>query len=205
MALVDNLQTADALIGMPVLSRVTGNKLGEVHDLILDPVRGELLGLWVRSPGGALDVMDYREVYSFGRDAVMAVKDDSVIPSAETALAEAPCVKRDVAGARVVTEGGTLLGQVANVYIHLTWPPLVAYEVRESLLDKLLGRGLFIPASVGRALSHDAQRIIVPEDAPRAAAASLEELAGGPLAALIEDETVVRGRGGAALPEGPAS
>lgn len=205
MALVDNLQTADALIGMPVLSRVTGNKLGEVHDLILDPVRGELLGLWVRSPGGALDVMDYREVYSFGRDAVMAVGDDSVIPSAETRLAEAPCVKRDVAGARVVTEGGTLLGQVANVYVHLVWPPLVAYEVRESLLDKLLGRGLFIPASVGRALSHDSQRIIVPDDATRAAAASLEELAGGSLAALIEDETVVRGRGGAALPEGSAS
>ena len=205
MAVVDNMQTADALIGMPVLSRVTGNKLGDVHDLILDPARGELLGLWVRSPNGALDVMDYREVYSFGRDAVMAVGDDSVIPSAETPLAEAPCVRRDVAGARVVTEGGTLLGQVANVYVHLTPPPLVAYEIRESLLDRLLGRGLFIPAALGRALSHDSQRIIVPEDAPRTAAASLEELAGGPLAALIEEETVVRGRGGAVLPEGSAS
>jgi hypothetical protein len=112
---------------------------------------------------------------------------------------------RDVARVKVVTEGGTLLGQVANVYVHLVWPPLVAYEVRESLLDKLLGRGLFIPASVGRALSHDSQRIIVPDDATRAAAASLEELAGGPRAALIEDETVVRGRRAAALPEGSAS
>lgn len=205
MAVADNMESADALIGMAVLSRVTGNKLGEVHDLILDPVRGSLLGLWVRSPGGALDVMDYREVYNFGRDAVMAVDDDSVIPSAETPLAEAPCVKRDVAGARVVTEGGTLLGQVANVYVHLAPPPLVAYEVRESLLDKLLGRGLFIPASLGRALSHDAQRIIVPEGASHTAAASLEELAGGPLAALIDEETVVRRRGGAAPPEGPAS
>ena len=92
---------------------------------------------------------------------------------------------------------------MANV--HLAPPPLVAYEVRESLLDKLLGRGLFIPAALGRALSRDSQRIIVPEDASRTAAASLEELAGGPLAALIEDETVVRGRGGAALPEGSAS
>jgi hypothetical protein len=93
---------------------------------------------------------------------------------------------------------------VANVYVHLVWPPLVAYEVRESLLDKLLGRGLFIPAVLGRALSHDSQRIIVPEDAPHTAAASLEELAGGPLAALIEEETVVRGRGGEGLPEGAA-
>ena len=101
------------------------------------------------------------------------------IPSAETPLAEAPCAKRDVAGSRVVTEGGTLLGQVANVYVHLAPPPLVAYEVRESLLDKLLGRGLFIPAALGRALSRDSQRIIVPEDASRTAAASLEELAGG--------------------------
>jgi uncharacterized protein YrrD len=201
MAVADNLQLADALIGMPVLSRVTGNKLGEVHDLILDPMRGELLGLWVRMPDGALDVMDYREVFSFGRDAVMAIGDDSVIPSAQTPLAEAPCVRRDIAGARVVTEGGTLLGQVANVYVHLTAPPLLAYEVRESLLDKLLGRGLFISASVGRALSHDSQRIIVPEETGRLGAASLEELAGGRLAELIADETVVRGRVGEGRPD----
>jgi hypothetical protein len=44
---------------------------------------------------------------------------------------------RDVARVKVVTEGGTLLGQVANVYVHLSPPPLVADEVRESLLDSL--------------------------------------------------------------------
>lgn len=194
MAALDNLHSSDTLIGMAVLSRVTGNKLGQVHDLILDPIRGELLGLWVQSPDSALGVMDYREVYSFGRDAVMAAGDDAIVPSAGSRLAEAPCAKRDIAGARVVTEGGTLLGQVANVYVHLAPPPLAVYEVRESLLDKLLGRGLFIPASLGRALSDDAERIIVPEDTSRTATASLEELAAGRLAALIEEETVVRGR-----------
>jgi hypothetical protein len=76
---------------------------------------------------------------------------------------------------------------VATIYVHLAPPPLAAYEVRESLLDRLLGRGLFIPAALGRALSDAAERIIVPEESSRTAAASLEELAGGPRAALIEE------------------
>lgn len=194
MAVTDNIHPADTLFGMSVLSRVTGNKLGQVHDLILNPVRGVLLGLWVQSPDSGLRVLDYREVYSFGRDAVMAIGDDSLTASEGSRLPEAPCVRRDILGAKVVTEGGTLLGQVANVYVHLEPPPLVIYELRESLLDKVLGRGLFIPASLGRALSSDAERIIVPEDTPRTAAPSLTELAEGPLAALIEEETVVRGR-----------
>lgn len=202
MAALENIHSADTLIGMSVLSRVTGNKLGEVHDLILDPIRGELLGLWVRTTDSALRVMDYREVYSFGRDAVMAAGDDSVSPTEDTRLTAAPCAKRDINGARVVTEGGTLLGQVANIYLHLAPPPLAVYEVRESLLDKLLGRGLYIPAALGRALSDDAARIIVPEETSRAAAASLEELAGGPLASLIEEGTVVRGRDAEGLAEG---
>lgn len=92
---------------------------------------------------------------------------------------------------------------MANVYVHLAPPPLAVYEVRESLLDKLLGRGLFIPASLGRALSDDAERIIVPEDTSRTTTASLEELAAGRLAALIEEETVVRGRRAEGPSEGP--
>ena len=125
MAVTDNIHPADTLFGMSVLSRVTGNKLGQVHDLILDPVRGALLGLWVRELDSGLRVMDYREVYSFGRDAVMAVGDDSLIASEGSRLPEAPWVKRDIMGAKVVTEGGTLLGQVANVYVHLAPPPLM--------------------------------------------------------------------------------
>lgn len=200
-----DIHSVDTLIGMTILSRVTGNRLGRVEDLLLDPVRGELLGLVAQAPDAHLYVMDYREVYSFGPDAVMARADDSFVPLDETLLRDAPGAKKNIAGAKIVTEAGKLLGQVANIYVHLSPPPLVLYEVRESLLDKLLGRGLFIPAALGRALSDDAERIIVPDDTGERAADSIETLSArlfsSPEDARVlirnrteDEETVVRGR-----------
>jgi hypothetical protein len=64
-----------------------------------------------------------------------------------------------------LTEGGKLLGQIAHIYIHLApEESLLFYEVRSSLLDKLLGHTLYFPASWGRALSQDGKRLVVSDD-----------------------------------------
>ncbi len=191
MATVDNLRSIDALIGMNILSRATGNKLGNVYDLIVDPVKGVLLGLAARGTDEQLRVVDGREIYSFGPDAVMVNTDDSLLSLEDTHLTGVPLAKKNVHGARIVTESGTLLGQVANIYLYTSPPHLLFYEVRESLLDKLLGRALFIPASAGQAISDNAERIVVPEDTARTGADSLETLARGHLTPMLEDETVI--------------
>ena len=194
MAIIDHIHSIDTLIGRTILSRVTGNKLGQVHDLILDPIRGVMLGLGVLRPDSNLGLLDYREVYSFGKDAVMANSDDSVVPTEGSPLAAAPRAKHDIVGAQVVTEGGTLLGHVADIFIYLPEPPLAMYEVRESLLDKLLKRELFIPASLGRALSNDAERLIVPNDTAEKASDTLEALATRLLPHFIEETESTRTR-----------
>lgn len=191
MATVDNLRSVDGLVGMTILSRATGNKLGNVYDLIIDPVKGVLLGLAARGVDEALRVVERDEIYSFGADAVMVNTDDSLLSLEETNLTGVPLAKKNIAGARIVTESGTLLGQVANIYLYAFAPHLLFYEVRESLLDKLLGRSLFIPASAGQALSDDAERIVVPDDTPKTGADSLDSLARAHLAPFIEDETVL--------------
>jgi len=189
----DVFRSASGLIGMAVLSRSSGNKLGEVDDLLVDPASGELLGLGVRRDDSLLGVVGCRDVHSFGKDAVMVADDESLIPSDGVPWAAAPLAGRDLTGANVVTEGGTLLGQVAAVYFLVGAPPPPAfYEVRESLLDKLLGRGLFIPASAARALSDDARRLIVPEGVAGRAAASLEELSSRLLSPSDDRRVVVR-------------
>lgn len=172
-----SIHPMSSLIGVAVLSRATGNKLGLVDDLIVDPIRGSLLGLTVQTPKGDSGVLNYLDISSFGQDAVMATNDDSVMPLEGSQLAQQPRAHHNLKGAKVVTEGGNLLGQVVNVFVHLAQPALAIYEVRESLLDKLLGHGLFIPASLGLALSNDAERIIVPDDTATNAADSLEKLA----------------------------
>ena len=76
-----------------------------------------------------------------------------------------------------MTEGGKHLGQIANLYIHLGETSLFVYEVRSSLLDKLLGHTLYFPASCGVALSEDAARLVVSNDAAEKADHTLDALA----------------------------
>ncbi len=196
MPVIDNIFSMETLIGMTILSRATGNMLGKVDDLIVDPVKGTLVGLMVQAPDGSSRVLDYHEISSFGQDAVMAHSDSSVVLPEEGQSVGQPRAKSDLVEAKIITEGGKLLGQVANVFIHLAPPPLAIYEVRESVLDKLLGRGLFILASLGRALSDDAERIIVPNETPEKSADSLETLATREIAPLVEEETLVREHNG---------
>lgn len=161
----ENIVSIDALIGKTVLSRTTGNLLGQVYDLYIDPIEGLLMGLTIALPTGKMGGLDYKKVYSFGQDAVMAADDDAIIALDDDWVATHSHAKRHLLGIKIVTESGNLLGQVSNIFVRLTPPPIAVYEVRESIMDKLLGRNLFIPASTGHALSSSAERIVVSNDA----------------------------------------
>src|SRR5215213_5704741 len=128
MTSADSVHSIDFLIGRPVLSRATANRLGQMHDLLLDPARGVLAGLSVQMPDATLRLVDYGEIYSFGPDAVMINGDASAIPVQESPLRVLPLAKLNLTGASVVTEGGRLLGQIAHVYIRLAETLVLIYE-----------------------------------------------------------------------------
>jgi uncharacterized protein YrrD len=160
-----------------VLARETANKLGKIDDLIVEPIKGELNGLGIRMPDQSLCLIDAQEIYSFGADAVMVSSDSAAIPLQDSPLKAAPLAKTNLMKANVVTESGKLLGQIAHIYIHLApEKSLLFYEVRSSLLDKLLGHSLFFPASWGRALSQDATRLVVVDDTSEKADHTLHAL-----------------------------
>jgi hypothetical protein len=83
-----------------------------------------------------------------------------------------------------------------NVYTHLEETLLLIYEVRSSILDKLLGRALFFPATQGRAMSEDFARIVVAEDTLEKSDNSLAALEARLFGPPREDPVVtVRSRG----------
>jgi uncharacterized protein YrrD len=196
MALVDDIHTLDTLIGRPILSRLTANKLGHTSDFIIDVGRGVLVGLVARMPDESLRIVDYGEVYSFGADAIMISSDESIVPVQDSPLKVLPLAKSNLVGANVVKEDGKLLGQIANVYYRLGETLVLIYEVRSSILDKLLGHALFFLSSQGRAISADFTRIVVAEDTEEKSANSLDALAELLFAPPREDPVVViRSRG----------
>ena len=201
------------VIGMTILSRSTGNRLGTVGDLCIDPVNGLLLGLTIALAENGAALLAYDDIYSFGRDAIMAETDESVRPLGDESSVDLPQAREHLIGTKIITENGKLLGQIRNVFVTLQPPPFVIYEIRESIFDKLLGREIFILASTGHALSSDGERLVVPEGTAETASASISDLinqalvvrtfapAGEPgnfrnddtwVPATAEDETVVR-------------
>jgi len=82
-------------------------------------------------------------------------------------------------GDKIITETGQMLGYIAGIFVTVSPEPLVIYEVRESMLDALLGRHRFMPASAAHALSDDRQRLIVPHEAAEIASLTIEELLEG--------------------------
>jgi uncharacterized protein YrrD len=196
MAVTGNIRSIDFFTGRPVLARTSANKLGQVHDLIINPSTGELAGLTLLLPDGSLRLVDYREIYSFGQDAVMINSDESALPVQDSPLKVLPLAKNNFIRANVVSESGKWLGQIANVYALLAETLLLIYEVRSSVLDKLLGHALFFPASLGRAMSADFARLVVAEDTSEKADKSLAALEARLLGPPTEDPVVtVRSRG----------
>jgi uncharacterized protein YrrD len=192
-----SVHPVDFLIGRTVLSRATANRIGQTHDLIVDPVKGGLSGLAVQTPGAGLCLIAFEEIYSFGPDAIMVESDESAVPAATSPLKELPLAKHVLMGTKVITEGGKVLGQIANVIIHLSQEPLFIYEVRASILDKLLGHTLFFPASLGSALSQDAERLVVSNDAAETADHTLDALTARLFGPPKEEDplVIVRSRG----------
>ena len=162
------VQHIDNLIGKPVLSLETANKLGNVHDLVIDPLRGELAGLSVQTLDQSQVLVNHREIHSIGPDAVMLESEQSLVSVHPSSIQTFPLAKNNLTGVKVITEDGQLLGEIANIYIHLAETSILIYEVRSSIVDKLLGHALYFPASSVCAFSEDATRLIISGDVEKA-------------------------------------
>ena len=176
MSELGEVMPVGTLTGKGVLSLESGNKLGPVLDVLVDPVNGLLVGLTVEREGRIM-ALPYERIYSVGKDAVMAVSDDSVMDEAHDEGSRTRRA-RDLLNTLVVMESGEILGEIADVLVTLKPPPAVIYEVRRSMLDRLLGRTFFIPASVGNVLSADAKRLLVPDITAEFATDEISELIG---------------------------
>ncbi len=165
------------LSGMAVLSLTTGNKLGHILELFIDPINGVLSGMTLSTPEGRIAGLGQEDIYSFGRDAVMVTSDEAVTYLDNRAFSRGQQASKLI-GTKIITQSGDVLGHITNIFVTLKPPPHILYAAGQSLLDKLLGREFFIPASIGHALSDDAARLVVPNDTADIATSDLASLLG---------------------------
>jgi len=158
---MDNVQNIEQLIGRPVVSLETANKLGHVADLLTDPLSGQLAGFSVHRLDESYGLTSMLDVHDIGPDAIIVERDQSLSPVDDSSLKTLPKAKDNLIGVKVITEHGQLLGNISNLYLCIDKRPVFIYEVRSSLFDKLLGRAFYFAASLGCAFSEDRTALVV--------------------------------------------
>ena len=159
------------LRGKAVLRSRTGEKLGEVADVIIHPTEGRLLGLAIRTPHGEDRALVARD-FVIGNDAIMAAAEARMDEEGfRGMMADGVPASARLVGSNVVTEDGNMIGRVSEVYI-TTDTQRVIYRIAESRLKQLFGGGFYMAGDVIRALSPEGGRIIVPADTEQRYAAS---------------------------------
>jgi sporulation protein YlmC with PRC-barrel domain len=177
MAVSKAMSVAKELKKMSVINGGTGEKLGEVEDVLIHPTEGRVLGVSLRAPDGQARAISVRDFF-IGPDAVMATGDARLEPPDQSGTLADGVPARELLGTNVVSADGKLLGQVSDVFISLD-QPRAAYQVANSTLQRFFGGGFYLAGDVPRAYAPDGARMIVPEDVEhRFAVSSLGEALG---------------------------
>lgn len=108
--------------GVAVVSIADGAKIGTIDRAFLDPATRRIVGFSLGSGGGLLSgggepamTIDVNEIHSLGPDAI-TVDSAAAARGAETSAAAASLVDlEDLTKRKVLTEGGTLVGNLVSV------------------------------------------------------------------------------------------
>ena len=176
------------LRGRAVVSLVEAKKVGSVADVFFRSETGEIAGLAISTggfaahlPGGAGDrrLVGISDVKAIGQDAV-TIPDQSLLarPEQMTELRDLPSVDR-VIGLKVVTEGGKLVGKVADIFLDPIARRVINYRVRSSSGSPLQGfiggaqQEMIIPFSSDIRIG--GELMVVPDNAVSSASEGPEE------------------------------
>ena len=156
-----SLNVDKELKGMTVLRINTGDKMGEISDIIIQPVEGRVIGILVRTDEGQERALATQDIF-IGKDAVMTKAGAHFVDerSGQGMEGGVPAIG-EIIGTNVVTDDGNLIGRVSGVHISLDIPRAV-YHVTESTLQRFLGGGFYIAGDLPIAYSEDGVRLIVP-------------------------------------------
>ena len=142
------MRTTKELSGLAIIDVRDGKKLGTVGESVISPDDGRLLGFVIKRSAllnqeeSAVDIEDVR---SIGSDAVTVEGEEVVhrVDAMPESFRQARSGDRTLIGRKVITQGGSLVGKIAD---------LVISENDRRATGMILGSGMF---ERGDALSAD--------------------------------------------------
>ncbi len=115
------------LKGLAVISIADGEKLGAIERVLIDPVGRKVVGFAVREGGGGIlptpmdstdeDYIDIDDIHALGQDAVTLDDKGKVRGDNTRAMGDKLVDLDDLSKLKVVTEGGTYVGDLDSAEI----------------------------------------------------------------------------------------
>lgn len=162
------MQRVSEIVGKPIVSAATGEKAGDIADVLIDPTATHLVGLVV---GGGLlgseHVLPYRDVQAVGKDAVVARTTDGLLDASEWRDQHIAASRSSaLRNRRVITSTGRELGTVKDLRMDERTGAVEGYEVATGGLPGA-SRRRFVPQAGGVTIGPDA--VVVSEHVAEAA------------------------------------
>jgi uncharacterized protein YrrD len=132
---------------MPVISLEEGQQIGIIKSLVVDPGLKRVAALMIEQKGWFSDqkFIPYSNVHSVGEDAV-TVKHGTMVQRGGN-LPEIISLTKNkvkVSGARIITQGGTVLGEADDYYVNLATGEMIGLEFSGNFINGLFGGKAFL-------------------------------------------------------------
>jgi uncharacterized protein YrrD len=114
------MQVAQELINIPVISINEGQEVGKVQDFYLDQNLTRLVAIYLGSEGllsRTETLVSWSDVVTLGRDAILIKDANSVVETAEVEEIETYIRRDDIEGRPIDTPGGTKIGRIGDIVL----------------------------------------------------------------------------------------
>lgn len=132
------------VIGLKILSLKQGRQIDDVSDLVYDPQNHQVKALIVDKGGWFSDakLILYKDVESIGKDAVMVKTTDVVRKASDISERVESIAKADnyLTKTKIVTDSGTDLGSVSDIYFDDKTGRVEEFEVSQGLKNLQSGK-----------------------------------------------------------------
>jgi len=142
--MTQNIIKGTEVIGLKVITLEKGQNINVVHELVYDPQDHEVKALIVDEGGWFSDakVILFEDIEKIGKDVIIVSSDQVVKKASDVQKRITRIVKADnfLTEDKIITEDGTELGQVSDIYFDSTTGKVIELEVSQGLKNFKSGK-----------------------------------------------------------------
>ena len=131
------------LDGLAIVALDTGKKMGTFEDFYIDPQTQEVPAIVVKTGIFGHRILLTKNITGTGADAITFTSEDQLLKEGDISLPATLFHGRSLLADRILSEGGTLIGEINNIMLDVANPSqlkLHSYQLSGGLRERFTGQ-----------------------------------------------------------------